>query len=275
MTQADPPHIVPARWRIGVVEDHVRLVVQSLEHMLEPHADLEVVGGAETVPDLLAQWTNLDMVVLDLRDLKDDLGPKHNVETLQRAGIDKILVYTHGSADALIRQAVKAGALAVILKNASEDVLVAAIRSVAHGMPVGSVALAAAIDGDSDFRSQLAEPEADIIAKFASGEILCDVASLLGTTEQEIVAQLKIITEKYVCARGTDNIPHLSRRELQVLKLYVSGETARSVAGLLQLKQTTVDDYLSEIRKKFAPPGGPNPSKTQLVHLARRAGLVP
>ncbi|MFF0530395.1 DNA-binding response regulator [Nocardia amikacinitolerans] len=191
----------PDAWRIGVVEDHTDLVMTMLERVLEPYSDMLVAAGAPTVAELLAQTTEIDLVVLDLYDLPDDSTPRENIEALAKAGVTKVLVYTHGSRrPALVREAMHAGALAVIRKSESKAVLVEALRTVVTGEPFGSMEAESAVDEDIKFLDTLTPTEKKVLRRYASGERAQDVAAALGIKTSTVQSHLKRIRLKYQLA---------------------------------------------------------------------------
>ncbi|MFC4128121.1 LuxR C-terminal-related transcriptional regulator [Nocardia rhizosphaerae] len=67
----------------------------------------------------------------------------------------------------------------------------------------------------------------------------------------------------------------LSPRQLDVLALYASGESAERVARLLGISKETVNVYLARVRQKYAEAGRPSPTKTELYKRALEDGWLP
>ena len=143
--------------RIGVVEDHA-VAVAGLRQILSADPSLVIVAAAATVADLLADTTDLDLAILDLR-LPDGSSPITNVEQLRNEGIET-LVFTSGDEPFLVRAAARAGVLGVVRKSERDEVVVAAVRDAVQGRMVPTLDWAAAIDGDSDFVAGEPEPAA-------------------------------------------------------------------------------------------------------------------
>ncbi|MFC9872651.1 response regulator transcription factor [Nocardia salmonicida] len=70
-------------------------------------------------------------------------------------------------------------------------------------------------------------------------------------------------------------VPHLSAREREVLALWASGETAKSVAEMLGLSVNTVNGYIGRIKVKYEESGYPARTKAELREAAQRAGIAP
>lgn len=68
--------------------------------------------------------------------------------------------------------------------------------------------------------------------------------------------------------------PSLSRREAEVLREWLLRDSKADVAHRLFLAEATVNTYLSRIRTKYALAGRPAPSKTMLLVMALRDGVV-
>lgn len=66
----------------------------------------------------------------------------------------------------------------------------------------------------------------------------------------------------------------LSPREREILALYASGETAKTVARLTGLTPATVANYISRIRAKYAQAGRQAASRVDLYHRALEDRLI-
>lgn len=122
-----------AKKRILIAEDH-NLLRAGLRIMLSQEADLEVVGEAENgkeairAADLLAP----DLVLMDLT-MPGTNGMEAIAEIKKRHPAIRILVLTIHRADEYIQEALRAGADGYVLKDASQDELRLAVRSVLAG----------------------------------------------------------------------------------------------------------------------------------------------
>lgn len=119
--------------RVLVVDDHP-VVRRGLHSMLDGESGISVVGmacsGKEGIR--LTGELNPDVVLLDLR--MPDIGGVDVIVALRTSRPEsKILVLTNYQLDEDVFKALEAGALGYMLKSASQEELVDAIRGVARG----------------------------------------------------------------------------------------------------------------------------------------------
>ncbi|MFC0313932.1 DNA-binding response regulator [Gordonia phosphorivorans] len=181
--------------RIGMVDDH-RSPVWGVERILEDVDDLDLVASATTVRGLLEQTRDLDVVLLDLR-LGDGTTPMENVSLLDENDIGTV-VYTSGEHPDLLRSAARAGTLGMVLKSASEQEIVAAVRAAGHGHEVLTTEWAAAIDGDPNLDAVNLSPQLQrVLTLYASGGTSASVGAELGVAPDTVNEYLKRIRQKY------------------------------------------------------------------------------
>ncbi|HEY0117629.1 MAG TPA: response regulator transcription factor [Cellulomonas sp.] len=180
--------------RIGIVDDH-EVATLGVVSILDGPPDLQVVGSAPTVAELLADHVAFDVVVLDLR-LGDSSSPQDNVAALQAAGAH-VLAYTSGEDPALVRAAARAGVSGMVRKSEPPAALIDALRQVARDEVAASVDWAAAIDADRDNAPGLTAREVQVLALYASGEKADRVARLLGIARDTVLDHVRRIRVKY------------------------------------------------------------------------------
>ncbi|MFI6326270.1 response regulator [Nonomuraea sp. NPDC050556] len=114
-----------------IVDDHP-VVRAGLRGMLEAEPGLEVAGEAGSGDEAVAVAPRLrpDVILMDLRMPGGD-----GVSAIRRLPGHAVLVLTTFEGD--VDAAVEAGAAGFVLKNASREDLVAAIRAVASGSRIG------------------------------------------------------------------------------------------------------------------------------------------
>ncbi|AZG48366.1 response regulator transcription factor [Gordonia insulae] len=191
---SDRPPVV----RVGMVDDHPS-PIWGIERILDGLPDLELVCSASTVGGLLEQGIRMDIVILDLR-LDDGTTPGENVTRLTEAGIGTV-VYTSGEHPSLLRSAARAGTLGVVLKSASEQEVVAAIRAAGAGREVLTTEWAAAIDADPELAAVDLSPQLQrVLTLYASGETSAGVGAALGVSAETVNEYLKRIRQKYAAA---------------------------------------------------------------------------
>jgi DNA-binding NarL/FixJ family response regulator len=120
--------------RILIVDDH-EVVRRGLESMLSACDDLQVVGQASSGEEAvtLAKTVKCDIVLLDLQ-----MHGMHGLEVIPQLvrdaeGLPRIIVLTIHDDDEIVLRAVKSGASGYVMKNASADELIRAVRHVAEG----------------------------------------------------------------------------------------------------------------------------------------------
>lgn len=122
------------RIRVLIVDDH-EVVRRGLEGILSACEDLEVAGQASSGEEAvaLAETLDCDVVLLDLQ-----MRGMHGLEVIPKllkegASTPKVIVLTIHDDDEIVLRAVKSGASGYVMKNASADELIRAIRHVASG----------------------------------------------------------------------------------------------------------------------------------------------
>lgn len=181
--------------RIGIVDDHTSLIL-GLQALLAATDDLAVMATGATVPELLAHQQKLDLVLLDLR-LSDGSTPKQNIEQLRASGVEA-LVFTSGDDPFLIRNAARAEVLGVVIKSASPQATLEAIRRAAKGEHVLGYEWAAAIDGDPTLAAAGLSPQlARVLEQYASGRSAGQVGRALHLSEDTVNDYLGRIRRKY------------------------------------------------------------------------------
>ncbi|NTU84454.1 MAG: response regulator transcription factor [Chloroflexales bacterium] len=122
--------------RVLLVDDHA-VVRSGLRYFLDSVADIEVVGEAPNGVLALALVAELepDVVMMDMK-MPDGDGIAATRQIHQRFPHVRVLVLTSFADGGLIQQALGAGAIGYLLKDASGHDLVAAIRTACAGAPV-------------------------------------------------------------------------------------------------------------------------------------------
>jgi DNA-binding NarL/FixJ family response regulator len=182
---------------VAIVDDHDAVRV-GLRGACED-AGFTFCGGAGTVAELLAlrDPLNCDVVVLDL-SLADGSTVEQNVRTLILAGAH-VLIFSIADKAALVAAALRAGAAGIVKKSQSMNELMSNIKLVANGVYVNSTEAAAAIDADSHFKEQanLSPRERQVLALYASGFALKQVAFELGVGSSTVKEHIDRVRSKY------------------------------------------------------------------------------
>jgi DNA-binding NarL/FixJ family response regulator len=158
--------------RLLLVDDHA-VVREGLERIFAKCHDIDVVGSAGSGEEALRLAASLapEMVLLDL-----SLPGMHGLDVLaalQRSeNPPRVLVLTIHDDDDVVLKAVRGGAQGYVLKNASRDELLAAVRRVAAGgQYFHEVVVRALLRGSERdvLCSLLTERELDILRLVATG----------------------------------------------------------------------------------------------------------
>ncbi len=181
--------------RVALVDDH-EIVAVALASAVGQLPGLEFVGFAATVPDLVAKFDNIDLVVLDLR-LTDGSSPANNVDQLVLAGAN-VLAFTSGEDPYLVRLVAKTPVLGVVRKSEPVAVLLLALTRAAAGEAVVSTEWASALASDPDLRGAgLSPQEEKVLSLFASGSKAQMVASETGIAASTVDDYIRRIRVKY------------------------------------------------------------------------------
>ncbi len=119
--------------RVVLVDDHA-LVRQGFRRILEDDPELTVVGEASNGLDAIAlvKKTDPDVVVMDMA-MPEMSGLHATMELVKQRPGTKVLILSMYSDEQYVRNALDAGAKGYILKNAIENDLTRAVKSVAAG----------------------------------------------------------------------------------------------------------------------------------------------
>jgi DNA-binding NarL/FixJ family response regulator len=187
------------RVRLVLVDDHA-VVREGLERILAPCDDIEVIGMAEGGEEALGLVAKLapDMVLLDL-----SLPDMHGLDVL--AGLRRcerpphVLILTVHDDDDIVLGAVRGGAEGYVLKTATREELLAAIRKVAAGgRSFDEVVVGALMRGDraGGPSGMLTEREVDVLQLVAEGHTNKEIAAQLFVSSDTVNGHLDNIYRK-------------------------------------------------------------------------------
>ena len=177
---------------IAGIDDH-EIIGHGIQTIFHAHDESAIVLY---FPSLAQMNVTPDVLILDLR-LADGSTPADNLAVCNDRQIP-VVVYTSGDNPDLIRQAIAHGALSVIRKSISADVIIESVKAAARGETTPGLDWAAAMDADEDFVSQhLTVTEADVLTHYASGELSDSVARKLNMSPGSVTTYINRVRNKY------------------------------------------------------------------------------
>jgi DNA-binding NarL/FixJ family response regulator len=211
--------------RIVIAEDQA-LVRRGAAILLSMESDMEVVGqarnGVEAVE--LTQLLQPDVVLMDLHmPLKGGVAATREITT--NLPNTQILVLTTLSDDETVFEAVRAGAHAYLLKDASEDELLETIRALRRG--------------ESRLTPQIARKVMDQFRRLAT----------FSSRPQGIIAESQGPTAVSQARLPTSEA--LTEKEEKILELISESMTNRQIAHTVSLAEGTIKNYISRIMEKL------------------------
>lgn len=205
---------------ILLVDDHP-IVRQGIRSLLSNYPDFHLVGEAASVAEALAwlQRTTADLVLLDIR-MPDGTGLQVLRAIRSTATPIKVLIITSFDDDEYVLEALQQGADGYIIKNASDEMLVNAIRTVMSGEKVLSPQIT-----DQMVQQLLRMPllstapditpdEVEILRMLAHGNSNSTIADHLSYSSATIKRKLRRIFDKLHVESRTEAAAEAIRRGL-------------------------------------------------------------
>jgi len=213
-----------------VIADDQALVRRGTALLLSMAPDMECVGqaanGEEAVK--LAQLLRPDVILMDLHmPVKGGVAATREITLAQPA--TQVLVLTTLDDDETVFEAIRAGAQAYLLKDASEDELLETIRALRRG--------------ESRLTPQIARKVMDQFRHLAgSGAAVTPTRG--GPAGESRAPRLASLDS----GSATEE---LTEKEVRVLNFITSGLSNREIAHALSLAEGTIKNYVSMIMQKL------------------------
>jgi len=220
------------RIRVLVADDQA-LVRRGMTLMLSVEPDVEVVGqasdGEEAVE--MAQRLRPDVVLMDLHMPRKG-GVAATREITLSLPRTHVLVLTTLDAEETVFEAIRAGAHAYLLKDATEEELLETVRAVHRG--------------ESRLTPQIARKVMDQFRRMAPLPEGLPIDAALTLPEVPPPAQTATQTK----AQGAMS-ERLNDKEEKILQLIAEGKSNKQIANAVFLAEGTIKNYVSRIMEKL------------------------
>jgi len=195
---------------ILIVDDH-SIVREGQRALIDTEPGMTLVGeatnGAEAIE--LARSLNPDVILMDL--FMPGIGGIEAIEAIRAENPEaRILVLTSFAEDEKVFTAVKAGALGYLLKDATPDELITAVRQVSRGEPAMNSTIANKLMRELQRESSLpptedplTERELEILKLVAQGLPNQEIAEKLVISERTVRTHVSNILSKLHLANRT------------------------------------------------------------------------
>ena len=207
--------------RILLADDHA-VVRQGLKMFLELDTDLEVVGEAENGEQAVQFVSSLspDIVLMDL--LMPVMDGITAIKVIREQAPDtEIIALTSVLEDALVFEAMRAGAIGYLLKDTHADELCRAIKAAAAGQvqlsPQAAARLMREIRAPQSVE-KLTERETDVLRLIALGRANKEIALEFSVSEKTVKTHVSSILRKLNVSSRTQAALHAVRIGLVTIK---------------------------------------------------------
>jgi NarL family two-component system response regulator LiaR len=209
---------------VFIADDHA-VVREGLRALISTEPGIEVVGEAADAGEAVARVRSLhpDVILLDLV-----MPHKSGIEAIREITREnpeaRILVLTSFADDDKVFPAIKAGALGYLLKDASPQELLQAIRDVYRGEPsldpIIALKLIHELKRPTDLplaSESLTEREMEVLRLIARGLTNQEIAEMLGISERTVRTHVGNILGKLHLANRTQAALYALRKGLASL----------------------------------------------------------
>jgi DNA-binding NarL/FixJ family response regulator len=192
--------------RVAIADDH-RVVRVGLQQLLATFDDVELAGAAEggEAAVALCKEERPDVLLLDL-SMPDLDGVEVTRRLVGGASETRIVVFTSFSDRERIVQALDAGAIGYLLKDAEPDQIHEAIRAAARGEAPLAPKAAAALLAERSTRApevELTAREREVLSLVVAGLANKQIARRLGISEKTVKGHLTNLFQRIGVADRT------------------------------------------------------------------------
>jgi two-component system, NarL family, response regulator len=201
------------KMRLVLADDHP-VVRDGLAAMINQQADMEVIGEAGDGEEAIALYDRFepDVMMLDLRMPKRD-GVTVVQDVLEKHPKARLLIMTTHDGDEDIFRCLSQGAMGYLLKDASRQEILSAIRTVGEDRQYTSSSVAVkALQRMA--KPTLTQRELDVLQLLAEGRSNKDIARRLVITEGTAKTHVKAILTKLDAISRTEAVAIAHKRGL-------------------------------------------------------------
>jgi len=199
--------------RIMTVEDHP-VFRGGLEILLSSQADMLLVGQATNADEALQEYRRLrpDVVLMDQR-LPGASGTEALMAIKSQFSDASVMMLTTSRGDVEIQRALRAGAVAYVLKSTPKDELLKSIRTVAKGRNYIPSDVAGAV-AENLGQEELTPRELEVLELVRDGNENKEIADRLTISETTVNFHIRNIVDKLQAKDRTHAVTLALRRGL-------------------------------------------------------------
>jgi len=202
----------PSKTKILIVDDHA-LIRRGLADLIRYEKDLAVVGEASDGEAAIAAALELkpDVVVMDLvMPVMDGVESTRRIK--ERLPDARVLILTTFGTSADVARAVAAGASGAIMKDASTDSQLAAIREVASGGKPFSPEIAKAVN--EEHAPDFTDRQRAVLEALMRGLTNRDIATMLNISADAVKQHIAAICAKIGAANRVEAVAIAMKRNM-------------------------------------------------------------
>ncbi|MWV50175.1 response regulator [Rathayibacter sp. VKM Ac-2803] len=192
--------------RVAVADDHL-LFCSGLQMLIDAETDLEFAGAAYTgsAAVALALGARPDVLLLDVRmPVLDGISAARRI-TQEPANRTRVIILTTHQHDSAIAEALAAGAVGFLMKDASTELLLGTVRAVAAGRTIIAGAghrsplrdyVSTVAPATPEALAALSAKEREIFASAAQGRSIAEIAGQAHLSESTVKSHVSSILGK-------------------------------------------------------------------------------